>query len=106
VHCFTDHHGFPRIEVAPLPATVESFLEQDIQGSTEYADELIAVVDRIAAGSLQNWEATGNAFAIVLSRDGVSIDCVWGEDNCTLSLADFRESLVAWRNFISSPAAR
>ena len=106
MRCFTDQYGFPRIDVALLPATVESFLELDIQASTESADDLIAVVDRIASGSLQNWEATGNAFAVVLSRDGVSIDCIWGDDNCTLGLADFRESLVAWRNFIGGPAAR
>ena len=106
MRCFTDHHGFRRIDVAPLPETVGSFLELDIQGSAESTDELIAVLDRIAAGSLQNWEATGNTFAVVLSRDGASINCVWGDDNCTVSLADFRESLVAWRNFISSPDAR
>ena len=63
-------------------------------------------VDRIATGIVQNWEVTGNYFAVTLSCAGVSIDCVWGDDNCTVSLADFRESLVVWRNFISGPIAR
>jgi hypothetical protein len=106
VRCFTDHLGFRRIRVAPLPETVGSFLELDVQGSAESADELIAVIDRIAAGRLQKWEATANTFAVVLSRDRVSIDCVWGDDSCTVSLADFRESLMVWRTFISGPIAR
>lgn len=101
MRCFTDAHGFRRINVAPLPDTVASFLESDIQGSLETADEFLAQVDRIVSGKPQSWEATGNAFAITLTRDGVSIDCVWGDDNCKLSLADFRECLLAWRAFVS-----
>ena len=106
MRCFTDHLGFHRIEVAPLPPTVGAFLEQDIQSSAESADELISFLDRIIAGSLQNWEATGNAFALVICREGVSIDCVWSDDKCNVSLADFRESLVTWRKFISGRGVR
>jgi hypothetical protein len=103
MRCFTDDSGLSRIDVAPLPDTVASFLELDIRGSVQSTDELLAQVDRILNGEVHRWEAAGETFAITLGRDGASINCVWGDDNCKLSLADFRQCLVAWRVFIREP---
>lgn len=101
MQCFTDNHGFRHIDVTPLPNTVASFLESDIQASVETADLFLTQVNQIMSGNLDIREATGNAFAIILTRDSVSIDCLWADDNCTLSLTEFRECLHAWRDFIS-----
>ena len=106
MRCFVDTSGFRRIEVAPLPDTVASYLELDVQDGVEAAAKLLAQVDAIANGKLPSWEAAGETFAITLSRDGVSIDCVWGDDNCIVSLADFRECLLAWRVFLGEAIAR
>lgn len=106
MRCYTDPSGFPRIDVAPLPNTVSSFLELDIGGNVQSVDEVIAQVDRILNGGLEGWETVGETFAITLHRDGASIDCVWGDDSCKVSLADLRQCLVAWRVFIGEPAAR
>lgn len=106
MRCYVDESGFRRIDVAPLPDTVASFLELDMQGGVQAADELLAQVDGIASGRLPSWETTGETFAITFSRDGVSIDCVWGDDDCKVSLAEFRECLLAWRVFLGEPVAR
>jgi hypothetical protein len=106
VRCFVDDLGFRRVDAAPLPSTVAAFLEQDVQGATAWADELIGLIDQLTAGTLPAWEGVGNAFALTLSPAAASIECLWGDDACTVTLAELRQSIVEWRNFIGDPIAR
>jgi hypothetical protein len=96
-----DDHGWPRAVVSPPYELVGAYLEQDIQGSTEGARELLEAIDAVGAGS-SRWEGTGNAFHLTLGDGAARIECLWDEVQpaCVVGLDDFRNAVEGWRAFV------
>lgn len=102
MHCFSDDHGVRRIDVAPLSSAVASFLELDVRESTAAAEQIASAIDAVIAGHCTSWEATGETFHLALSADGASLDCVWGDDSCRVTLSELRVALNVWRAGITA----
>lgn len=73
------------------------YMESDVQDSPEVARLLLDLVDRVAAGDLEIWEGTGNAYTLTLTPEGATIQPEFGFHNepGQVSLAELREALVA-----------
>jgi hypothetical protein len=56
-----------------------------------------------AAGTLDTWQATGNAHTLVLTADGARIEADWASSTppCQLSLAELRTALERWCAFLN-----
>lgn len=99
---YWDSEGTPRAQCDPPGHTVASFLESDVQGSLEFAHEILRALDRIDAGTIDSWEVTGNAHTLTLKKDGVAIRSEVDEDAEPVLLAKslFREVMADWVSFV------
>ena len=101
---FRDEDGCPRAWGDGPGDLLAGWLESDVQGSPEVARELLDLVDRIASGEMDRWEATGNAYTLTLAPDGATIEAEWEEDvpSRHASLSEVREALAGWLDLIQS----
>jgi hypothetical protein len=97
-----DAHGVYRAAVDPPFTLVAAYLEQDVQGCSSTAVELIRHIDDVAAGRSATWEGTGNAFQLSLTPGGARIECLWDETEptCEVGLAELRQVLAQWAAFV------
>jgi uncharacterized protein YacL (UPF0231 family) len=107
VRYFRDEQGFPRVETGDSHPNIGSFLEQDIQSSTEGCREYMAAAEDVETGRLPKWSGTGNAHTVTIQSDGVSIENVWDESLgvAEVSIPEFKQCLGSWLRLISSPSA-
>ena len=99
---YRDAKGDPRADGGSANQLLAGFLESDIQGSTQMCSVVIDAVDRILAGSLEQWEASGNAYTLTLIGSGARIEALF-DDSLTaveLSLEKLRETVLRWKAFI------
>ncbi|MSO76072.1 MAG: hypothetical protein EXQ87_04050 [Alphaproteobacteria bacterium] len=95
-----DQAGVFRATGEPLLA---QFFMDEIQGDPDrlalYEDKAAAV----AGGKSANWRATGNAHRVELTLAGATIEALHGTppQRARLSLAEFRQSLAACREFLA-----
>jgi hypothetical protein len=91
-----------RVDAGSTYAPLASFLEQDVQSSIRFTDELLEAVNQIRCGGQASWEGTGNAHTVSISKSRVRIRNEFNEGWCDLSIDEFAESLMQWRNWIRS----
>jgi uncharacterized protein YacL (UPF0231 family) len=94
---YWDSAGDPRAR-CPLAA----FLESDVQGSLEFAHEILRALDRIESGEEETWEVTGNAHTLTLARDEATIRSEVDEDAEPYVLPPglLREVVADWVSFL------
>ncbi len=75
-----------------------SFLQGDIQGDLEAARSLLAGIGRAERGEAPQSSATGNAFAVSISSDGVTIgNAVIADSRAEhYDFAEMRVALGTW----------
>ena len=81
------------------------FLESDVQGSAAHGRKILAAIDKIAGGHLDDWERTGNAYTLTLSPGGADIESEMDDDDAGagplhLSLDELREAVARWVDFV------
>lgn len=87
----------------PVHDRVVAFLVMDIQHSIEGARDLANQVAAVASGSHPlKWERIGNAFHLVVSVDGVTIEDVVDEASPTyrVPLNEFQQAVSAWVEYV------
>ncbi|HSN86144.1 MAG TPA: YacL family protein [Thermoanaerobaculia bacterium] len=99
---YWDSEGTPRAQCDPPGDTVAGFLESDVQGSLEFAHEILRALDRIDSGTIDSWEVTGNAHTLNLSAHGAAIRSEMDEDSKPLLLPAslFRGVMADWISFV------
>ncbi|HBL27714.1 MAG TPA: hypothetical protein DD490_12825 [Acidobacteria bacterium] len=82
------------------------FLESDIQGSATTGLEILAALESVEAGRLREWTQTGNAYTLILTPDGATLEpeADEGEEATLLPLADLREAVTRWVEFLAGGA--
>jgi hypothetical protein len=78
------------------------FLESDVQGSAAFGLEILAAIEEIAEGRLDEWTRTGNSHTLILSPEGATIEPEFDEDLDTglVPLADLGEAVTRWIEFL------
>lgn len=79
-----------------------SYFVQDVQGNAEKCRSLLLLIEDIQAGTMDNWEQTGNAFDIVQTQNGVTINNIWDESLgiCEVSLDELGNATMDWLEFL------
>lgn len=95
---YWDEAGDPRARSRKKNDLLASFLESDIQGSDTYAREILEAIDKVAAGDLDEWERTGNAHTLSLTRAWAEIQPEIDDEapSRRLPLRDLREAVRRW----------
>ncbi len=97
IHIYTDPNGAKRVETYGSLDALASFLEQDVQSSTRFADEILSIVEELRRGDRSTWEATGNAHTVSLTRSTATIENEFTGESCELDLATFAQAVSRWR---------
>jgi uncharacterized protein YacL (UPF0231 family) len=103
-----DAAGDPRAQGKTGQDLLAAWLESDVQGSAALGKKILAAVDKVRAGDLDEWERTGNVYTLTLSPEGadlrLALDSLDGLDGKTeplhLSLADLRDAIARWVDFV------
>lgn len=72
---FFDTDGSPRARGPASEKLLMEFLESDVQGSDHICHDLMDDITAIEDESAESREFVGNAHSIVISADGVTIEC-------------------------------
>jgi uncharacterized protein YacL (UPF0231 family) len=79
------------------------WLESDVQESAVLGRKVIAAIDKVASGKLDDWERTGNAYTLTLASGGASIEPDFEDaEPLELPLAELREAVARWVEFLES----
>jgi hypothetical protein len=101
-----DSRGFRRADPEHPYEPLGAFLEQDVQSSVNSCDELLGLIREAESARGELDCGTWNAHSIYLSSSGVRIENEFAPDcRCQLSLEDFRQAVLGWREFISSTSS-
>jgi uncharacterized protein YacL (UPF0231 family) len=104
MHFYRDDAGDPRASGSEPKELLARFLESDVQGSESYAGEILAAIERVAAGEEESWQETGNAHTLILDSEGATIEAEYEEDGeappCRISLDELRGTLIGWLHFL------
>jgi uncharacterized protein YacL (UPF0231 family) len=100
---FHDETGEPRARGRGRYARLAAFLQSDVQGSRSLLRRIARAVEAVEAGEEERWEASGNAFTLILTPDGAAIESSQdAEETARVSLADLRAALGEWAEHLSS----
>ena len=101
---YRDAAGDPRAQCDPPGHTLADFLESDVQGSTATAHEILRALDRVEAGDVGFWEATGNVHTLTLSPERASLRNEHDEEAepYETSLSQLRQVLADWVSFLDA----
>jgi len=100
---FHDETGEPRARGRGRYARLAAFLQSDVQGSRALLRRIVRAVEAVESGEEERWEASGNAFTLILTADGAVIESSQdAEEPALLSLADLRAALGEWAEHLSS----
>ena len=72
---FFDNDGSPRVRGPSSEKILMAFLEADVQGSDHICHDLMDDLTAIEDESAESREFIGNAHSVVISTDGVTIEC-------------------------------
>lgn len=99
-----DSEGDLRAQADDGRELLARWLESDVQGSASLCRKVLAAIDKVAAGTLDDWERTGNAYTLTLSPDGADIEPDFDEDAepLHLPLAELREAVARWVELLES----
>ncbi|HYG61316.1 MAG TPA: YacL family protein [Thermoanaerobaculia bacterium] len=104
MHFYRDEAGDPRANSPEPQELLARFLESDIQGSEDYARDILGAIERVEAGKEPSWQETGNAHTLILDSAGATIEAEYEEDGeappCRVSLDDLRAALIGWLAFL------
>ena len=102
VQLFRDEYGYPRAEAAAPYQILGWFLEQDIQADSEWARELIKIIEEIQSGTESRWEGTGNVHTLILTPEKAYIESEFAEPQatCEISLDDLKQAVADWLAFL------
>ena len=100
-----DADGAPRAQAGEGRDHLAGWLESDVQESAALGRKILAAVDKVTAGDLDEWERTGNVYTLTLSPEGadlrLELDDLGGEAApLHLSLAELRDALARWVGFV------
>jgi hypothetical protein len=100
---YRDSSGDPRARGEKGRELLARFLESDLQGSPSLGRKVLAAIDKIAGGHLDDWERTGNAYTLTLSPKGAAIEPELDDDAgpLHLPLAELREAVAHWVEFVA-----
>ncbi|HYU35083.1 MAG TPA: YacL family protein [Thermoanaerobaculia bacterium] len=105
---YRDEAGDPRARAVPAGGSeaLARFLESDLQGSAASGLEILAAIESVAEGRLPEWTRTGNAHTLILSPEGAAIEADFADDGDAglVSLADLREAVTRWIEFLDGGA--
>ena len=100
-----DAAGDPRVQADEGRDHLAGWLESDVQESAALGRKVLAAVDKVAAGDLDEWERTGNVYTLTLSPDGADLrleldDSEGKAEPLHLSLAELRDAIARWVDFV------
>jgi len=97
-----DADGDPRAEAEDGRDHLAGWLESDVQGSASLGRKILAAVDKVAVGDLDEWERTGNVYTLTLSPEGADILLELDDEAepLHLHLAELRDALARWVDFV------
>ena len=100
---YRDQAGEPRASGAPPYELLGHFLESDMQANRTVCQDILRILDCVAAGELQGWQQTGNAHTLALAADGARITAEFDPTArpCHITLAEFRGVLERWCAFLA-----
>lgn len=99
---YRDEAGDPRARASRDREALAHYLESDVQGSATFGLEILAAIEAVSEGHLDDWTRTGNAHTLVLSADGAAIEPDFDEESEAglVSLEDLREAVTRWIEFL------
>jgi len=98
-----DAAGDPRARGEKHHQLLADWLESDVQDSAALGRKILAAIDKIAAGKLDDWERTGNSFTLTLSPDGADLEPELDEaEPLHLSLRELRDIVERWVHFVDA----
>ena len=102
IDCYKDNNGYWRVDHKDLHPLIGSFLEQDVQGSINHCQSLLAALGEVRGGGLPEWSETGNAHTVTIYPDHVTIENEWDEETCIIcfNVNVFSECVSKWLNCI------
>lgn len=97
-----DAAGDPRAQADEGGDLLAGWLESDVQGGASLGHKILTAIDKVASGDLDEWERTGNVYTLTLSPEGADIRPELEEEAepLHLSLAELREALARWLDFV------
>jgi uncharacterized protein YacL (UPF0231 family) len=101
---FRDEDGMFRAEAGGDCQALGGYLEQDVQKDPEACRELLQQVEKVRKGAIEEWELTGNAYSLTLTRDKARIENLFSQSEkpCEMSLDDFEQAVSGWAELIAS----
>ena len=97
-----DAAGDPRAQADQGHHLLAGWLESDVQDSTALGRKILAAIDKVAAGKLDDWERTGNSYTLTLSPDGADLEPELDEaEPLHLSLRELRDAVSRWVAFVA-----
>ena len=99
---YRDEAGDPRARAGRDREALAHFLESDVQGSAAFGLEILAAIEAVTEGRLDEWTRTGNSYTLVLSPEGAAIEPDFDEESEAghVSLDDLREAVTRWIEFL------
>jgi uncharacterized protein YacL (UPF0231 family) len=80
------------------------WLQSDVQGSAPLGRKILAAIDKVADGKLDEWERAGDAYTLTLSPEGAELEPD-DDEPLQISLAELREALERWVHFVGHGSA-
>jgi uncharacterized protein YacL (UPF0231 family) len=98
-----DSEGDLRVQADDGRDLLAQWLESDLQESASLGRKVIAAIDKVAAGKLDDWERTGNAYTLTLTPSGAAIEPDFEDaEPLELPLAELREAVARWVEILES----
>jgi uncharacterized protein YacL (UPF0231 family) len=105
-----DADGAPRAQGDEGRDHLAGWLESDVQENAALGRKILAAVDKVAAGDLDEWERTGNLYTLTLSPEGADLrlelddlnddDAEAAPEPLHVPLAELRDVLARWVGFV------
>ncbi|HEX3531683.1 MAG TPA: YacL family protein [Thermoanaerobaculia bacterium] len=101
---YRDSSGDPRAHGEKGQEILARFLESDVQDSASLGRKILAAIDKVAGGHLDEWERTGNAYTLTLTPDGADIEPEMADtaEPLHLTLAELHQGVARWVEFLLS----
>lgn len=101
---YIDKNGYPRAEVSARYQLIASYLEQDVQRNPEGSRNLIQIIEEVISETRKDWEGTGNAFTLILSKDKARIESEFLDpmESCEIPIKTFQKVLKQWDKLVRS----